>query len=62
MAKADFLLVAGRARALEPLMAARAGQGAARADEIAFAAEVSLPQGERNQLTHLNRQDRFFDR
>ena len=59
MAEAHLLLVAGRAGALEPLMAAGARQGAVRPDEVAPAAKVALPQGELDEFPHWNEKTGF---
>ena len=59
MAEAHLFLIASRAGTLEPLVAARARQGAVPPYEIALAAKVALPQGELDQLAHLDREDWF---
>ena len=50
----DFLLIAFRAGALEPLVATRPGQRTVAADEVAGAAEVAPVQGELDEFAHLN--------
>ena len=58
----DFLRVACGAGALETLVAAGAGEGAARADEAAFAAEVAGAEGELDELADLDGEDGFGGR
>ena len=58
-AKANLFLVTRGAGALEPLVAAGAGQGAAGADEVAFAAKVAAAEDELDQLANLNAEDGF---
>jgi hypothetical protein len=48
-----------RARALDFLVAANAGEGAVGADKLALAAEIALPQDKLDQATHRNRMHWF---
>jgi len=58
-AKLHFLLVTGRARALQSLVTARTRQRTPRSDEVVLAAEVALAQRKLDQLADLNPIDRL---
>ena len=60
--KADLLLVAVRAGALEALVASGAGQGPLTPYEVALAAQVATAQGELDEFAHLEGNDWFGGR